>query len=157
MHRFNYTVRTKASPAAAWQLYSNWNLWRNFADIYGAVNWTQGKPWEVGSKMEIEIVRPAKATVSRLIISCDPIRELGWIDRGFGMTLGQWVEFDTRAGGGTSVHTWGELVPAGMKFGGRTAEMLLAEFTETWHENYRRACDELTATSGSSRVQVNPE
>jgi hypothetical protein len=148
MHRFNYTVRTKASPAAAWQLYSNWNLWRNFANIYGEVNWAEGRPWDVGSKMEIEILRPTKATVSRLIICFDPVRELGWIDRALGMTLGQWVEFEAHAGGGARVHTWGELVPSGLMFGKRTAEELLAEFTETWHENYRRACDEFAETNG---------
>jgi hypothetical protein len=149
MHRFNYKVKTKASPATAWQVYSNWNLWRNFANIYGDVNWSEGKPWEVGSKMEIEILQPEKAIVNRLIICCEPARELGWIDRALGMTLGQWVEFESHPLGGTLVHTWGELTPSGLTYAGRTAEQLLAEFTETWHENYRRACDERAETSGN--------
>jgi hypothetical protein len=157
MHRFNYKVRTKASLATAWQVYSNWNLWRNFANIYGELNWAEGKPWEVGSKMEIEILQPAKVIVNRLIICCEPSRELGWIDRALGMTLGQWVEFEAQSAGVTLVHTWGELAPSGLMYAGRTAEQLLAEFTETWHENYRRACDERAEISESqTRDSAHP-
>ncbi len=143
MYHFHYTVRTQVSPAIAWEVFSNWNLWRNFASIYGELNWVQGRPWDVGSRMEIEILRPGKAVVDRLIICCEPARELGWIDRALDMTLSQWVEFEAHPLGGTSVHTWGELAPSGLKFGGRTAEQLFAEYTEAWYENYRAACDDL--------------
>jgi hypothetical protein len=143
LHHFHYTVKTKASPAVAWEVYSNWRLWRKFANIYGQIEWTEGKPWQVGSRMEIELTRPVRTTVDHLIICCEPARELGWIDRALGITMDQWVEFDEYPTGGTRIHTWGELNPAGHKVAGRTAEELLNVFTETWYENYRVACDEL--------------
>ena len=143
MYHFHYMVRTQATPDIAWSVFSNWNLWRHFASIYGEMNWVEGRPWEVGSRMQIEILRPGKAVVERLIIYYEAPRELGWIDRALGMTLDQWVEFEEHPLGGTRVRTWGDLGPEGMKLGGRPAEQLFAEFTETWFENYRAACDEL--------------
>lgn len=143
MHHFHYTVKTHASPALAWDIYSNWNLWHKFASVYGEMNWTEGKPWQVGSRMQIGIVRPFETVIDRLIICCEPARELGWIARCLRMTMSQWVEFEALTSGGTRVHTWGELSSSGLQAGGRTAAELHAVFTETWYENYRLACDEL--------------
>jgi hypothetical protein len=154
MFHFHYTVRTKASPALAWDIYSNWNDWWKFANIYGEMNWTEGKPWQVGSRMKIEILRPVQTVVDHLIICCEPARELGWIDRALGMTMSQWVEFEQRSSGGTRVHTWGELTSSDFKAGGCTAEELVSVFTETWYENYRIACDASTQTADSPRISV---
>lgn len=143
MHHFHYTVRTHASPALAWDVYSNWSLWHKFASVYGEMNWSEGKPWQVGSRMQIGIVRPFETVIDRLIICCEPARELGWIARCLRMTMNQWVEFEALSSGGTRVHTWGELSSSDLKAGGCTAAELYAVFTETWYENYRLACDEL--------------
>ena len=143
MHHFHYTVRTQASPTLAWDVFSNWNLWHKFASVYGEMNWSEGNPWEVGSRMQIGIVRPFKTVIDHLLICCEPARELGWIARCLGMTMSQWVEFEPLASGGTEIHTWGELSSTDLKAGGCTAAELHAVFTETWYENYRLACDEL--------------
>ncbi|MGB0035707.1 MAG: SRPBCC family protein [Candidatus Acidiferrales bacterium] len=140
MHRFQYSVTTKASPSLAWDIYSNCDMWRKFADIYGTLNW-EGRPWEVGSRLEIECVRPVKTVIDHLIICCEPPRELGWIDRALGVTISQWVEFELQPGGGTRVRTWGEISPPGKMIVGRTVEQLVQSFTETWYENFRIACD----------------
>jgi hypothetical protein len=143
MFQFQYTVRTTASPVQAWKLYSNWNLWPRFASVYGEINWIEGRPWEVGSRMEIEILRPVKAIVDHLIICCEPAKELGWIDRAMGLTMSQWVEFTPLPSGGTRVHTWGDLSSPEAQVGIKAAKELITVFTETWYENYRMACDEL--------------
>jgi hypothetical protein len=142
MHQFQYTVKTQASPAQAWEVYSNWNLWPKFANIYGNIVWSEGRPWEVGSRMEIEIVRPVRSMIDHLIICCEPERELGWIDRCLGITMSQWVEFTRLPSGGTKIHTWGDLSSPNALVGIKTAKHLVEVFTETWYENYRMACDE---------------
>jgi hypothetical protein len=150
MHHFHYTVTTQASPAVAWDVFSNWNLWPKFASVYGEMNWSEGKPWEVGSRMQIEIIRPFETVIDHLLICCEPARELGWIARCLRMTMSQWVEFEPLFSGGTRVHTWGELSSSDLKAGGCTAAELHAVFTETWYENYRQACDELSGPALSA-------
>jgi hypothetical protein len=140
MHHFQYGVTTKANPSLAWDIYTDWRNWPAFANIYGGLNW-EGLPWEVGSKLEIEVVRPVKTVIDHLIICCEPARELGWIDRALGITIGQWVTFEPLSEGGTRVQTWGDISPCDRMFTGRTVEHLVRVFTQTWYENFRIACD----------------
>lgn len=145
MHHFEYVVTTKASPALAWKIYSDCKMWPNFANIYGDMKWSEGRPWEVGSRMDIEVVRPVSTVIDHLIIACEPQRELGWIDRALGVTIGQWVEFEALESGGTRVTTWGDVAPATTMIGGKPVSHLVDVFTETWYENYRSTCDEFSA------------
>lgn len=145
MHHFEYVVTTKASPALAWKIYSDFKMWPSFANIYGEVRWSEGRPWEVGSRLEIEVVHPVKTTIDHLIIACEPQRELGWIDRGMGITIGQWVEFEPLPDGSTRVTTWGDVAPSETLIEGRTVAQLVDSFTKTWYENFRATCDEFSA------------
>jgi len=145
MHHFEYVVTTKASPALAWKVYSDWKMWPKFANVYGEVEWSEGRPWEVGSRLDIEVLQPVRTVIDHLIILCDPRRELGWIDRAMGVTLGQWVEFEALPGGGTRVTTWGDVAPGDAVINGRTVAQLVDSFTRTWYENFRATCDDFSA------------
>src|SRR6266436_5311354 len=118
MFRFQYGVTTKASRERTWEIFSNWRRWNEFANIYGQMHWREGQPWEAGSRLEI------------------------------GVVLAQWVSFEEAAGGGTRVHTWGDIVHSGVKIAGQTAEHIITSFTTTWYENFRVACDQMAAASG---------
>lgn len=148
MFRFQYCVTTKASRKLAWEVFSNWHRWNDFANIYGEVNWREGQPWEAGSRLEIELLQPVKTVVDHVITNCQPAHKVGWIDHSLGVVLAQWVSFEEHATKGTRVHTWGDIVHSGVNIAGRSAEQLIASFTETWYENFRSACDSLAATSG---------
>ena len=143
MFRFQHAVVTKASADLAWEVFSNVHHWNSFANIYGRVEWREGPPWQAGSRLNIEIVRPVHTVIEHVITSCVPSRRLGWIDHAMGVAMAQWVNFEPDKSGGTRVHTWGDLVHSGVTIGGRGVEQLLTSFTETWYGNFRRACDAL--------------
>src|SRR5262249_11974226 len=94
MFRFQYSVITKASRERAWEIFSNWRRWKEFSDVYGELHWREGKPWEAGSRLEIEVVQPVKTVVSHVITNCQPARKVGWIDHSLGVVIAQWVNFD---------------------------------------------------------------
>jgi hypothetical protein len=121
MIRFEYCVTTKASRKQTWEIFSNWRRWNEFANIYGEHSWREGRPWEAGSRLEIRVLRPVKTIVDHVIRSCQPARK---------------------------VHTWGDIVHSGVTIAGRTAEQLVASFTETWYENFRTACNQFAEASG---------
>ncbi len=148
MFRFQYSVTTKASRKLAWEIFSTWRRWNEFANIYGGVSWREGRPWEAGSRLEIEILQPVKTVVDHVITNCQPAHKVGWIDHSLGVVLAQWVSFEEHAGKGTRVHTWGDIVHSGVTIAGRTAEQLIASFTETWCENFRSVCDKVATASG---------
>jgi len=146
MFRFQYHVVTRASARDAWDVFTDWNRWKSFANIYGEMQWTEGAPWNIGSRMEIEVVRPVEVVIDHQIIACEPAREVGWLDRALGITIAQWVEFEKQGENDTRINTWGEISPSGAQLGGRSVEQLVSSFIETWYENFRIACDE-TAVS----------
>src|ERR1700747_273280 len=147
MFRFQYGVTTKASRQLAWEVFSDCRRWNEFANIYGQMEWCEGRPWEAGSRLEIEVLEPVKTVVSHVITNCQPAHKGGWIDHALGVVLAQWVSFEEREGKVTRVHTWGDVVHSGVKIAGQTAERVITSFTETWYENFRIACDQVAGAS----------
>jgi len=142
MHHFEYAVVTKAGPDLAWKLYTDWSQWRNFANIYGDFKWSEGQPWAVGSRLDVEILRPVKAVIDHLIIIYEEGREMAWIDRALGVTICQRVEFEPLPSGGTRIRTWGDVSPSDILIVGKPVSRLVDTFMETWYENFRNACDQ---------------
>ena len=141
MFRFEYSVTTRAHKMLAWKVFSDWRRWHEFAKLYGQLNWREGRPWEAGSRLEIEILEPVKTTVSHVITNCQPGHKVGWIDHSLGVVLAQWVSFEEKSGKGTRVHTWGDIVHSGVKIAGQSAEEVITSFTKNWYDNYKVACD----------------
>src|SRR6202522_3408799 len=110
VHHFEYAVKTKATPALAWRVYSDWKMWPTFASIYGDMKWVQGKPWELGSRLEIEVLRPMRIVIDHLITSYEPIHRISWIDRAMGVTIDQQVKFEALPTGHTQVSTAGSII-----------------------------------------------
>lgn len=141
MHRFQYSVTTKASRSLVWEIYRNWNLWNTFANIYGDLHWREGKPWDVGSRLQIEILKPVHCVVDHVITENVTDSRLAWVDTSAGVTIRQWVDFAELPSGETRVRTWGEVAPSGLKIAGHPVSHLVATFMETWYENFRYFCD----------------
>lgn len=155
MSKFEYTITTKASPALAWFVFSDLHRWNNFANVYGELRWRDGNPWEPGSRLQIELLRPVNAVIDHVITTCVPGKKVGWIDHAIGVALAQWVTFEERPFEGTRIRTWGEVIHGGITIGGRTVEELLGSFTRTWYETYRIACDRLVLPGGPSMGDVS--
>lgn len=142
MHRFQYSVTTNAWRPLAWEIYTNWRLWNTFANIYGELSWSQGNPWDVGSRLQIEVRKPIKTIIDHEITALEPHKKIGWTDRCRGITLEQYVEFEDLPEGKTRIQTWGEFTRPKSMIAGRTVEALITSFTETWYENFRSICDQ---------------
>ena len=160
MNRFEYCVTTKASPERAWEIFSDWHRWNHFADVYGQLIWREGRPWEPGSRLQIELLRPVNAMIEHVITTCVPAKKVGWIDHALGVAIGQWVTFEHRPSEGTRVHTWGDIVHSGEPIdsvqdylGHRSMESRLV---------YARVSDgrrskAISSSSGPGRSQFRPD
>jgi hypothetical protein len=147
MEHLEYTVFTKASPSLAWEMFCNYRLWPRFADIYGDIRWSKGKPWTAGSRLKIEIVRPTKATVDHVITICSPARQVAWIDHVLGNTMEQWVTFEALSDGRTRVHTWADITGSSPFLSARALSDFVRAFIRQWYDSFCQACDELAETS----------
>ena len=143
MEYLEYTAFTKADRAMAWKLFSDFRFWPAFSDIYGAIQWSKGKPWTPKSRMRIEIVRPVKAVVDHVITICSPGEHVAWIDHAFGNTMEQWVTFDALPDGRTRVHTWAEVTGPTRMIDGHDLSEFLRGFIRVWYDSFCAACDQL--------------
>ena len=154
--KFEYSVTTKASPEVAWRVFSDWTLWPKFSDYYDQIRWTQGRPWEEGSRLSITTAKPARITLDHVITMCEPGEKVAWIDHAIGVTLEQWVFFDRQPDGGTQVRTWAEFTGITAVIAGRRIKDVLLEFTRIWYGRYAAECDRVAAKRVSTGSKVQP-
>jgi len=129
----------------AWRVFSNWKLWPQFSELYDNIQWTKGEPWQEGSHLSIRAAKPIGVTLDQVITVCVPAEKVAWIDRAVGTIMEQWVFFESQPGGGTRVHTWGELTGMIPLIAGRTIKDLL--LTRTWYDRYAVECDRVAGAS----------
>lgn len=145
MERLEYNVVTRANRDLVWQLFSDWRRWRRFSDVYGDIRWGKGEPWQPGSRMLIDLLRPLPATVDHVITVCSPPEFVAWIDHVYGNSMEQWVTFSTLSDGSTRIHTWAEIAGPTQTVGGVDAIDMVRRFIRQWYEAFRAECDQVAA------------
>ncbi len=142
VHRVEYSVTSIASLESCWEAYVDWRNWPKFHPSYGRMEWVQGRPWERGSKLEIEITQPIRFVVEHRITTFVPRQRIAWIDHSGFITIEQWVYFHAIPEGGTRIETWADLVgPPTIK--GVLALPLFKQFTKQWYNEFAAYCDGL--------------
>ncbi len=134
-------------------MFSNWKRWHTFSNVYGTIEWVQGEPWQVGSRMNIEILQPIRTTIEHVITHCDPGEKVGWIDHALGIVIDQWVTFEPKNGSGTLVKTAGEIVGQELVFANDVPlEKFMNDFTHHWYDAFAEVCNQLAPITGPVRV-----
>jgi hypothetical protein len=144
-HRsFEYSVTSRASRAKCWAVFLDWQNWNCFANVYGDLRWS-GEPWAVGSRSQIELLRPVKARIDHVITVFEPQREIGWLDHGLAITVEQSVVFKPFEAGGTLIRTFGNFVgaPSDLIVEGEPVEDLIKHFIQAWYTGFAAACDKV--------------
>ena len=150
MVRLEHIATTKADSMLAWKLFSNWKLWPRFSDIYGDIEWLSGKPWSIGSRLKIDIVKPIRTSVDHVITVCSPGECVAWIDHFLGHTMEQWVLFEPLVDGGTQVRTWAELLGTPVTVTQQPIAAEVKNFIERWYNRFCAECDQ--ALNNSARA-----
>jgi hypothetical protein len=133
--RIEYSVFTNADCNVAWKVFADWRYWHKLSDIYGSMEW-RGAPWEAGSRLQIQIVKPVATVVDQVITVCAPPRCVAWIDHVMGYTMEHWVLFDPS-------YVTGE--PSSLEW--QHLREFLESFIEQWYGNFAAECDRLAAAT----------
>lgn len=107
--RIEYSVTVPVQVDAAFQAFLNLErlLGRG---IYDEATWTEGVPWQVGSRLRYVLAQPTKAVVSAVVISVSPPRALSLLNHALGITAEQHVSFGPDLKGGTRVRMTMDLI-----------------------------------------------
>ncbi|HZP18430.1 MAG TPA: SRPBCC family protein [Terriglobales bacterium] len=142
IERVEFSIVTKADCALVWRIFSDCRLWNSFANIYGTITW-RGEPWVAGSRLRIEVLRPAVAVQERVITVCTPPRCVAWISHISGYTIEQWVLLDPNPLGGTKISVWLEFTGAGLSVNLQEMRGLVQGLMNQWFQNLAAQCDRL--------------
>lgn len=139
--RLEHSVFTVADRLLAWNIFADWKNWHRISNRYQSIQW-YGAPWHHGSRLHVEILRPLRAKVDRVIMGCIPAQCVTWINHVLGYTMEQWVQFDAISGGGTKIFTWVEFTGPSALVQGRAVREVMREYLEDWYGCFRDQCDE---------------
>jgi hypothetical protein len=109
LSRVEYSVTIPVSVDAAFHAFQDLNRLLH-RGIYEEASWTEGKPWEVGSRLRYVVIKPVKATISAVVNSLSPPRAISLLNHAFGIVADQQVTFGPDLKGGTRVRMTLEFV-----------------------------------------------
>lgn len=149
--RIEFTVHTSANPKLCWEVFTDWRNWNAFVPgTYKNIEWTKGEPWTLGSRVQMEMIRPTEFSTECVIVGSSPPSKIGWIHHEMENVVEQWISFLPDGHGGANISVWLEINGRTLRIMGRDIVEVVREFKEDWYRRLARRCDDL-ALEGKDR------
>ena len=97
-----YSVTVPVPVDVAFHAFQNLDRLLN-RGIYEEAAWTEGAPWQVGSRVRYLVVKPVRATISAVVMAISPPRSIDLINHALGVTAEQHISFGPDLKGGTRI------------------------------------------------------
>ncbi|HZE26065.1 MAG TPA: SRPBCC family protein [Terriglobales bacterium] len=120
--RIEYSVTARTTPEKLWEAFSDLNRLLN-RGIYSEATWTEGKPWEKGSRLRYGVMQPRPAAITAVVTLAEPPYRITLLNHALGVTAEQVVTFTKAPNGLTRV-------TMAVDFVGRSQELAALEVTE---------------------------
>ncbi len=101
--RVEYSATVPVSVDAAFQAFQNLDRLLH-RGIYREISWTEGKPWQAGSRLRFVLEKPVAATISAVVASSSPPRAVVLLYHALGITAEEHVTFGPDLKGGARIH-----------------------------------------------------
>jgi len=73
------------------------------------VSWIEGKPWEVGSRLQYSLIQP-RTTLSSVVIACNPPYSISLLHHALGITTEEHITITAQIGSRTRIRMTFEFV-----------------------------------------------
>lgn len=144
----DYAVNVAASVDAAFASFQNLDRLLN-RGIYTEAVWTEGAPWQAGSRLRYALVKPVRATITAVVGAISPPRAVTILNHALGITAEQHVSFGPDLKGGTRIRMTMTLV-------GKSSELSDAEVKQAVTFITRDALDTVVADCQRRRAGSAP-
>src|ERR1700688_2846816 len=85
MQSFDFQIVLNCPLATVFSIYVDTDRWCH-RNLFGDIRWVQGKPWEAGRRLRIEILKPIRSTVDQVVQHFEPNQSVSYISHVLGMT-----------------------------------------------------------------------
>ncbi len=102
----------KCRPQHVWEKFRELHAWPWWNQLIGEAKWLAGNPWEEGSQLELEIVRPRRIHMEAAVVEVSAPNLVHWSGRIMGVHGEQWFWFQSDGDGMTHLKSRQELTGA---------------------------------------------
>jgi hypothetical protein len=98
--KLEYSTTAQCNAESVWQTFTEVDRWPEWSQLFSKASWIEGEPWQLGSKLLLEVSQPAakvKATVSEATAPQKAI----WTGHVMGVTIQHQFEFIAQSDGST--------------------------------------------------------
>jgi hypothetical protein len=97
-----YSITVPVAVDRAFRAFQNFDRLLH-RGIYEEAVWTEGSPWQVGSRIRYTITQPIPATVAAVVTAISAPRSVHLLNHALGVTAEQYVSFGPDLRGGTRI------------------------------------------------------
>lgn len=120
-------------------VYTQSDTWA-WSDIRGLA-WTQGKPWEVDSRMQLEPKQSYGAIVDQVITHFEPYRRVDFISHFGGITLLTEVHFRAVSENESEIHTRLEFIGTFSRMAGLAVGTTIEKGARSFYQQLKEECE----------------
>jgi len=110
-------------------------------NLFGNIRWVQGKPWEAGSRLRIEILKPIRTTVDQVVQRFEANQSVSYISHVLGITCETRVSFIPVSSEQTAINVGMQLVGTLSRALGFAIEPAIEKSTKDFFEALRKECE----------------
>lgn len=144
----DYSINVPVPVDVAFASFQNLDRLLN-RGIYTEAVWTEGVPWQAGSRLRYVLAKPVSATISAVLIAISAPRAVDVLNHALGITAEQHVSFGPDLKGGTRVRMTMTLI-------GKSTELSESEVKQTATFITHDALDTMVADCERRRARSAP-
>ncbi len=144
-HKHSYEVQTACELPEAFAIYCDISRWQN-RGIYGNIQWVEGEPWRVGSRLEFDLRFPGFLKVRQLVSTFERNSRVGLITHASGITLHTNLMFSAALAGGTRIEASLEAVGITAILFGFAIDTAIDQTLRRFLDDLKHDCDNFAAS-----------
>ena len=130
--KVEHSVVAKCKPEHAWQKFSNITEWPWWNRAVGSAKWTQGEPWQRGSRFNLDLAYPTTIAFKSVISENGAPQSVAWNADGSGLSTTMRFEFQRQDDANTVLKAEADLSGWKTMFGGRSLQPSFKRMFEEW-------------------------
>ena len=130
--KVQHSVAAKCKPEHAWQKFMKVEEWPWWNRVVAQAKWTEGQPWQQGSRLSIELAYPKRNAWKMTVTENAAPRTVAWSAAGSGMSGTMRFRFDAAGDGNTNLSAECELSGWKTAFAGGSVEQDFRKSFDEW-------------------------
>jgi hypothetical protein len=140
MQSFDFQIVLNSPLDTVFSIYVDVDRWRN-RNVFGEIRWVHGKPWEEGSRLRIETLKPIRANVDQVVQHFTAKESVSYLSHVFGITCETRVIFTPVSMEQTAIHVVMNLVGTPSRALGFALAPAITKATKGFFEELRKECE----------------